>query len=60
MSPIQEKKKKQKTLFVLMEFNFGEGNVNPLQYCCLENNMDGGAWWATHLMGSQSQTRLSD
>ena len=22
----------------------GEGNDNPLQYCCLENPMDGGAW----------------
>ena len=25
----------------------GEGNGNPLQYCCLENPMDRGAWWAT-------------
>ena len=25
----------------------GEGNGNPLQYSCLENTMDGGAWWAT-------------
>ena len=25
----------------------GEGNGNPLQYACLENPMDGGAWWAT-------------
>ena len=25
----------------------GEGNDNPLQYSCLENRMDGGAWWAT-------------
>ena len=25
----------------------GEGNGNPLQYPCLENPMDGGAWWAT-------------
>ena len=24
-----------------------EGNGNPLQYSCLENPMDGGAWWAT-------------
>ena len=24
----------------------GEGNGTPLQYCCLENPMDGGAWWA--------------
>ena len=26
----------------------GEGNGNPLQYSCLENSMDGGAWQATH------------
>ena len=25
----------------------GEGNGYPLQYSCLENPMDGGAWWAT-------------
>ena len=25
----------------------GEGNGNPLQYSCLENPMDGGAWWTT-------------
>ena len=24
----------------------GEGSGTPLQYCCLENPMDGGAWWA--------------
>ena len=27
--------------------SFGEGNGNPLQYSCLENSMDRGAWWAT-------------
>ena len=25
---------------------WGEGNGTPLQYSCLENPMDGGAWWA--------------
>ena len=30
----------------------GEGNGNPLQYSCLENPMDRGAWWAT-VQGSQ-------
>ena len=30
----------------------GEGNGNPLQYSCLENSMDRGAWWAT-IYGSQ-------
>ena len=27
--------------------SFGEGNGNPLQYSCLENLLDKGAWWAT-------------
>ena len=31
----------------------GEGNGNPLQYSCLENPMDRGAWWATQSMRSQ-------
>ena len=38
---------------------YGEGNGNPLQYSCLENPMDGGAWWAT-VHGVSSWTRLSD
>ena len=38
----------------------GEGNGNPLQYSCLENPMDGGAWWATVHGVTRSQTRLSD
>ena len=32
----------------------GEGNGNPLQYSCLENPMDGGAWCRLLSMGSQS------
>ena len=36
----------------------GEGNGYPLQYCCLENSMDGGAWWATVHGVSKSRTRL--
>ena len=31
----------------------GEGNGNPLQYACLENPMDRGAWWDTKSMGLQ-------
>ena len=38
----------------------GEGNGTPLQYCCLENPMDGGAWWAAVHGVAKSQTRLSD
>ena len=37
----------------------GEGNGNPLQYSCLENPMDGGAWWVTVHRVAKSQTRLS-
>ena len=38
----------------------GEGDGNPLQYSCLENPMDGGAWWAAVHGVPQSWTRLSD
>ena len=38
----------------------GEGNGYPLQYSCLENPMDRGAWWATACGVAKSQTQLSD
>ena len=38
----------------------GEGNDNPLQYSCLGNSMDEGAWWATVHGVTKSRTRLSD
>ena len=38
----------------------GEGNGNPFQYSCLENPMDGGAWWAAVHGVTKSQTRLSN
>ena len=38
----------------------GEGNGNPLQYSCLENPMEGGAWWTTVHGVAKSRTRLSD
>ena len=38
----------------------GEGNGNSLQYSCLENSMDRGAWWATVHGVSRSWTQLSD
>ena len=38
----------------------GEGNGNPLQYSCLENPMDRGAWWAAVHGIAKSRTRLSD
>ena len=38
----------------------GVGNGNPLQYSCLKNSMDRGAWWATVQGVAKSRTRLSD
>ena len=38
----------------------GKGNGNPLQYSCLENSMDWGAWWATVHGVAKSPTWLSD
>ena len=37
-----------------------EGDGTPLQYSCLENPMDGGAWWAAVHGVTKSRTRLSD
>ena len=37
-----------------------EGNGTPLQYSCLENPMDGGAWWAAVHGVAKSLTRLSN
>ena len=35
----------------------GEGNGNPLQYSCLENSMDRGAWWVTVCRVTKSYTK---
>ena len=43
-----------------LESSSGEGNGNPLQYSCLENSMDRGAWQATVCGVAKSRTRLSD
>ena len=45
---------------MLSRLVIGEGNGTPLQYSCLENPMDGGAWWAAVHGVAKSQTRLSD
>ena len=39
--------------------SYGESNGTPLLYSCLENPMDGGAWWAAVHGVAKSQTRLS-
>ena len=41
-------------------FEHGEGNGTPLQDSCLENPMDGGAWWAAVHRVTKSRARLSD
>ena len=38
----------------------GDGNGTPLQYSCLENPMDGGAWWAAVHGVAEGRTRLRD
>ena len=48
------------TTLHLARFCFGEGNGTPLQYSCLENPMDGGAWWAAVHGVAKSRARLSD
>ena len=40
-----------------LEESPGEGNDNPLQYSCLVNPMDGGAWQATPMGSLKSQTQ---
>ena len=41
-----------------LRYVVGEGNGNPLQYSCLEDPRDRGAWWAAIYGVAQSQTRL--
>ena len=47
-------------VYGVLAARIGEGNGNPPQYSCLENPMDGGAWWATVHGVTKSQTRLSN
>ena len=43
-------------LILVLGKSSGEGNGNPLQYSCLENLMDRGAWWAKVLGVAESHT----
>ena len=45
---------------MLSRLVIGEGNGTPLQYSCLANPMDRGAWWAAVHGVAMSQTQLSD
>ena len=47
-------------LFLSIQKEAGEGNCTPLQYSCLENPMDGGAWRAAVHGVAEGRTRLSD
>ena len=44
----------------MSKLNDREGDGTPLQYSCLENPMDGRAWWAAAYGVAKSRTRLSD
>ena len=46
--------------FTFTRVPHGEGNGTPLQYSCLENPMDGGAWWAAVHGVTKSWIRLRD
>ena len=46
-------------IYLALVLRDGEGNGTPLQYSCLENPMDGGAWWAAVHGVAKSRTRLS-
>ena len=48
------------TLCDPIDYSPREGNGTPLQYSCLENPMDGGAWQAAVHGVTKSRTRLSD
>ena len=45
---------------LMLGLEYGEGDGTPLQYFCLENPMDGGAWWAAVHGIAKSRTRLSN
>ena len=48
------------TNICLLTCSLGEGNGTPLQYSCLENPMDGGAWWSAVHGAAKSRTQLRD
>ena len=52
--------KTESYFFKDQQADMGEGSGTPLQYSCLENPMDRGAWWAAVHDVAKSQTQLSD
>ena len=58
---LQSKGRQESDTIERLHFHFslpciGEGNGNPLQFSCLENPRDGGAWWAAVYGVAQSDT----
>jgi len=51
---------KNRAFFCKVIVGYEEGNGNPLQYSCLENPMDRGAWWVAVHGVARSRTRLSN
>ena len=47
-------------IHILLKAQYREGNGTPLQHSCLENPMDGEAWWAAVHEVAKSRTQLSD
>ena len=63
LSKVRQTVKQRSQTQVLFSFlveTIGEGNGIPLQYSCLENPIDGRAWWAAVHGVAQSRTRLSN
>ena len=56
LSDLTEQQDKKNHKYRETKQNITERNGNPLQYSCLENPMDGGAWWATVHRVTKSQT----
>ena len=57
---MQETQETQEARLQFLKIPWGGGNGNPLLYSCLENPMDGEAWWATIHEVAKSQMWLSD
>ena len=55
-----EGKKDWSKILTTSQYNIGEGNGTPFQVSCLENPIDGGAWWASVHGVAKSRTRLSN
>ena len=58
--PKMFRKKKEQQFLAWNSLRDGEGNGTPLQFSCLENTMDGGAWWAAIHGVTKGWTRVSD